>query len=74
MALRTIYIPGSIDEKLEKAAKKLGWSRSFLYRYALTKFLQELSILTEMVHAPENKGSELPSVETVGSTQLGSKG
>lgn len=48
--LRTVYIPDGLDTKLEQVKSKLQWSRSYLYKYALTKFLQELSLLTEAVH------------------------
>jgi len=51
--LRTVYIPNGLDEKLEEAREQLRWSRSYFYKYALTKLLQELSLLTEAVHVKE---------------------
>ena len=48
--LRTIYIQNGLDERVEEARGHLRWSRSYMYKYALTKFLQELNILTEVVH------------------------
>jgi len=47
---RTLYVPVNLDEKIEKTRKRLGMSRSRFYLYAVTKLLQELSVLTESVH------------------------
>ena len=46
---RTVYLPLRIDELVEVARKKLGYSRSAFYRYALTRLLQDLGLLSEEV-------------------------
>ena len=50
---RAIYLPKSLDEQIEKVKDRLGWSRSYLYKYALTRFLQELRVLSENVKEVE---------------------
>ena len=55
---RTLYIPKTIDEKIEEARQALGMSRSRFYLYAVTKLLQELSILTETVHNKKGGNKE----------------
>jgi len=50
---RSVYIPNGIDEQIEKTRKKLGWSRSYFYRYAVTKLLQELTVLKTAAHEEE---------------------
>ena len=53
---RTLYIPKTIDEKVEETRQALGMSRSRFYLYAVTKLLQELSVLSSTIHKQE--GSE----------------
>jgi len=48
--LRTVYIPRGLDEKVEDVRKQLSWSRSYLYKYALTSLLERLSVLSSSVH------------------------
>lgn len=48
---RTVWVPEALDRMIENARIKLGMNRSAFYKYALTKLLQELSILTETVHS-----------------------
>jgi len=47
---RAVWIPETLDELSEETRKKLGWSRSYLYKYALTALLERLSVLTSTVH------------------------
>ena len=51
---RTLYIPKTIDEKVEETRRSLGMSRSRFYLYAVTKLLQELSVLSSTVHSHAN--------------------
>lgn len=50
---RCIYFPQKLDETIEVARKKLGMNRSRFITYAVIRFLQELSILTQTVHEEE---------------------
>lgn len=58
--LRTVYVPNGLDKKIEETRQRLGWSRSYIFKYALTKLLQELSVLSEVAHEEElaNTNSE----------------
>lgn len=51
--IRAVWIPQKLDALSEKTRKQLGWSRSYLYKYALTTLLQNLSVLTSTVHENE---------------------
>jgi len=55
---RSIYLPRTLDQQVEETLKKLGWSRSYLFKYALTKLLQELSVLTTTVHEDDIHAKE----------------
>lgn len=48
--LRAIYLPKDFDSQVEQVRVRLKWSRSYLYKYALTRFLEQLSVLTEAAH------------------------
>ena len=48
-----IYIPPPLFDLAEAARAKLGMSRSRFYQYAITRLLQELSLLTTKVHEVE---------------------
>ena len=48
--LRSVYLPKEFDAQVEQARCRLKWSRSYLYKYALSCLLERLSILTETVH------------------------
>jgi hypothetical protein len=48
--LRTIYLPKDFDVQVEQVRARLKWSRSYLYKYALTRLLEQLSVLTEAAH------------------------
>ena len=48
--LRAVWVPKKLDEQIEETRKKLGYNRSRFYIYALTRLLQELSVLTTTVH------------------------
>ena len=54
--IRAIFMPARIDQKIEQARERLGYSRSSFYRYALTHLLQELSLLSEAVHDSKGDG------------------
>jgi len=56
---RCVYIPKKLDDAVEKTREKLGWSRSYLFKYALTKLLQDLSVLTTTVHLPDLEEKEV---------------
>ena len=47
---RSVWMPKDLDIVVEKARRKLGLNRSAFYKYALTKLLQDLSLLSEAVH------------------------
>jgi len=57
-----VYIPPPLFNLAESARAKLGMSRSRFYQYAITRLLQELSLLTTKVHEDEKKakGNEGP--------------
>ena len=46
---RALYVPGKLDEQVERTRARLGMSRNAFYRYAATRLLQELSVLSEAV-------------------------
>lgn len=46
-------MPGEVDELVEEARRRLGWSRSFLYRHAILRWLEERSVLTERLKEAE---------------------
>jgi hypothetical protein len=48
--LRAVYLPKSFDAQVEEVRLRLKWSRSYLYKYALTRLLEQLSFLTEVTH------------------------
>jgi len=47
---RTVWVPNKLDDAIESTRKRLGMNRSSFYKYAVTKLLQELSVLSETVH------------------------
>lgn len=49
---RTIWVASDMDIIIENTRKRLGMNRSAFYKYALTKLLQDLSILSARVHQP----------------------
>ena len=51
--VRAIYLPSKIDELVEDTRKKLGYSRSAFHRYAITRLLQDLSLLSKEVKDEE---------------------
>jgi len=48
-----IYIPPPLFDLADEARAKLGMSRSRFYQYAITRLLQELSLLSTKVHEDE---------------------
>ncbi|MEM3736557.1 MAG: hypothetical protein QXJ75_00480 [Candidatus Bathyarchaeia archaeon] len=59
---RLIYLPNQIDEIVETTRRRLGYSRSSFYRYAVTLLLQDLNILTKTVNASIEKEGETKNV------------
>ncbi|MFX0116857.1 MAG: hypothetical protein ACFFB3_20075 [Candidatus Hodarchaeota archaeon] len=56
---RTIYFPNGLDLKVEEARIRLGWSRSYLIKYAITRLLQELSFLKSSLHSQTHEEVEI---------------
>lgn len=50
---RTFWVSTDMDQLIEETRKKLKMSRSNFYRYAVTRLLQELSVLTSKAHEKE---------------------
>ena len=50
---RSVWMPTELDSVVERARCKIGLNRSAFYKYALTRLLQDLSLLSEAVHAKE---------------------
>lgn len=48
--IRSCHVSDGLDSQIELARTRLGWSRSYFYKYALTKLLQELTVLKEVAH------------------------
>jgi len=48
----------TLFEMTEETRKKLGMNRSAFYRYAITRLLQEMSILSTKAH---EKAAEVPA-------------
>lgn len=53
--LRTIYVPAKLDVIIENTRGNLGLSRSAFYKYAITKLLQDLSVLTRTAQNEESE-------------------
>lgn len=47
---RTLWVPNDMDILIERTRKKLGMNRSAFYKYAATRLLEELSVLSASVH------------------------
>jgi len=43
---RLLWLPKELDEVIEETRKKLGMSKSAFYRYAVTRLLEEMSVLS----------------------------
>jgi len=50
---RVVWMPSELDNIAESTRAKLGLNRSAFYKYALTKMLQELNVLSKTVHENE---------------------
>jgi hypothetical protein len=50
---RTFWVSTDMDSLIEETRTKLRMSRSNFYRYAVTRLLQELSVLTTKAHEKE---------------------
>jgi hypothetical protein len=44
---RVVWIPTKLDQKIEEARKTIGYTRSGFYRYAVTRLLEEMSMLSK---------------------------
>jgi len=51
--VRSFAISADMDQMIEETRKKLGLNRSAFFKYAITKLLQELSVLSSTVHKEE---------------------
>jgi ACT domain-containing protein len=51
---RVVWMPTELDQIAESTRKKLGLNRSAFYKYAITRMLQELSVLSKTVHKEES--------------------
>jgi hypothetical protein len=58
---RTFWVSTDMDSLIEETRRKLRMSRSNFYRYAVTRLLQELSVLTTKAHEKE---AVIPEVKT----------
>ena len=45
-ARRLVWLPTELDKTVELVRTRLGMSKSAFYRYAITRLLQEMSILS----------------------------
>ncbi|MHA1834088.1 MAG: hypothetical protein ACTSV7_08860 [Candidatus Baldrarchaeia archaeon] len=52
---RTIYLPKKLDEKIELVRKQLGWSRGFIYKYTISRFLEDLGELSSKKREEEGR-------------------
>ena len=43
---RIVWIPNKLDEEIEENRKKIGYTRSAFYRYAVTRLLEQMSIVS----------------------------
>jgi hypothetical protein len=50
---RVIWMPGTLDGLVETTKERLGLTRSGLYRYAITRLLEELNVLGTKAHEKE---------------------
>lgn len=54
---RSVWMPTEMDTIVEDTRKKLGMRRSAFYKYAITRLLQEISVLS--TKAREDKPTHL---------------
>ena len=47
---RVVWVPIELDNIIENTREKLGLNRSAFYKYAVTRVLQELNVLSKTVH------------------------
>jgi ACT domain-containing protein len=53
--IRTLSVRKELDFMVEQTRQKIGMSRSGFYKYAITKLLQELSVLSTTAHTRQLK-------------------
>jgi ACT domain-containing protein len=51
---RVVWVPVELDNIVEDTRRRLGLNRSAFYKYAVTKVLQELNVLSKTVHEESN--------------------
>jgi hypothetical protein len=56
--IRGVWVPKTLDVKIEETRKKLGWNRSRFYTYAVTRLLEELNVLTSTIHEQRGQFTE----------------
>ena len=49
---RLVWLPNKLDATVEEVRCKLGMNKSAFYRYAITRLLQEMSILSTKAKEP----------------------
>jgi len=52
---RVVWVPVELDNIVEDTRRRLGLNRSAFYKYAVTKVLQELNVLSKTVHEESNR-------------------
>lgn len=60
--MESVWLPNTLYEITEETRQRIGMSKSAFYRYAITRLLEEMSVLS--TKAKENQ--EAPMVEAVG--------
>ncbi|MEM2440516.1 MAG: hypothetical protein QW493_04805 [Candidatus Bathyarchaeia archaeon] len=53
---RVVWMPLELDRIAEDTRKKMGYTRSGFYKYAVTLLLQQLSVLSTTVKKGEANG------------------
>jgi hypothetical protein len=53
---RLVWLPIELDSTIEEVRQRLGMSKSAFYRYAITRLLQEMSILSTKAKEVPNNG------------------
>ena len=48
--LRSFWMPGQMDKLVEDTRQNIGMNRSAFYKYAITRLLQEMSVLSTKAH------------------------
>lgn len=54
--MESVWLPNTLFDITEETRKKIGMNRSAFYRYAITRLLQEMSILSTKAKEVPNDG------------------